>query len=75
MTQTPLTLEDFANIYEVHHRKEEIMNCIKCNGLVISERLPFKHSLKEHDTMWKCINCGLRMFEQVKHEGDQTLTR
>lgn len=51
------------------------MNCIKCNGLVISERLPFKHALKEHDTMWKCINCGLRMFEQVTHESNKTSSR
>jgi len=41
------------------------MNCLKCNGLVISERLPYRQSLKEHDTMWKCINCGHRMFEKI----------
>jgi len=51
------------------------MNCLKCNGLVISERLPWKHSLKEQDTMWKCINCGFRMFEQVKHESHQAPSR
>lgn len=44
------------------------MNCLKCNGLIISELLPHKQALKKRDTMWKCINCGFRMFEKVREQ-------
>ena len=50
------------------------MNCLKCNGLVISEPLPHKQALKERDTMWKCINCGFRMFEKVKELANERTT-